>query len=460
MLIKGGRVVSSAGEHVADVRIREGKIVEIRAGLVAAEAEPVIDAAGKLVLPGLVDPHTHFALDTGTARTADDFASGSQSAAAGGVTTYLDFALQRPGQTFQQALQARLAQIDGQSVVDYGLHLNITHLPAGWEQDLAHLVEDGVTSAKVYTTYKDQPFYVNDWTWYQLMTRTGQAGFLVQVHAENDDIVEGKKQELLRAGKTSLAYHAVARPAVAEAEAVARGLAFSRATGSPVYFVHLSNPLSVDLVTEGRERGTIGIAETCPHYLVLDESVYQGPGAERYVMTPPLRDAAMQAELWDRLSDRRIHSLGSDHCGFTLAQRSGVSDFTKISPGIPGVETSLLLLYTYGVRRSRMSIGDLVRVLCANPAKIFGLWPKKGDIARGADADLVLFDPMPERVLEASELHSKAGYSPYEGMRLAGKVTTTLCRGEVVYQDGEVKAKPGFGEFQSCQPFDRTAALR
>lgn len=460
MLIKGGRVVSAAGEHVADVRVRNGKIFDIRAGMAAAEAEPVIDAGGKLVLPGLVDPHTHFALDTGTARTADDFASGSQSAAAGGVTTYLDFALQRPGQNFQEALQARLAQIEGQSVVDYGLHLNITQLPAGWEQDLANLVEEGVTSAKVYTTYKDQPFYVNDWTWYQLMTRTGPAGFLVQVHAENDDIVEGKKQELLQAGKTSLAYHGVARPAVAEAEAVARGLAFSRATGSPVYFVHLSNPLSVDLVTEARERGTIGIAETCPHYLVLDDSVYQGPAAERYVMTPPLRDAAMQEGLWDRLADRRIHSLGSDHCGFTLAQRSGIRDFTKISPGVPGVETSLPLLFTYGVRRNRMSIGDLVRVLCANPAKIFGLWPKKGDIARGADADLVLFDPVPERVLEASELHSKAGYSPYEGLRLSGRVTTTLCRGEVVYNDGTVVGKPGFGEFQRCQPFDRTIALR
>jgi dihydropyrimidinase len=460
MLIKGGRVVSAAGEHVADVRVRDGKIADIRAGLAAEEAEPIIDAAGKLVLPGLVDPHTHFALDTGTARTADDFASGSQSAAAGGVTTYLDFALQRPGQTFQQALEARRAQVDGQSVVDYGIHLNITQLPTGWEQDLTQLVEAGVTSAKVYTTYKDQPFYVNDWTWYRLMERSGQVGFIVQVHAENDDIVEGKKQDLVQAGKTSLAYHGVARPAVAEAEAVARGLAFSRATSSPVYFVHLSNPLSVDLVTEARERGTMGIAETCPHYLVLDDSVYQRPGAERYVMTPPLRDVGMQAGLWDRLADRRIHSLGSDHCGFTLAQRSGVADFTQISPGIPGVETSLLLLYTFGVRRNRISIGDMIRLLCANPAKIFGLWPRKGDIARGGDADLVVFDPAPERVLQASELHSQAGYSPYEGLSLLGKVTTTLCRGEVVYRDGMVVGKPGYGEFQHCLPFDRTIALR
>ncbi len=459
MLIKGGRVVSAAGEHVADVRLQDGKIAEIRAGL-PDDGQEVIDATGKLVLPGLVDPHTHFALDTGAARTADDFTSGSQSAAAGGVTTYLDFALQPPGQTFQQALQARLAQVEGQSVVDYGMHLNITHLPDEWERDLEQLVEDGVTSAKVYTTYKDQPFYVNDWTWYRLMERSGRVGCLVQVHAENDDILEGRKQELLAAGKTSLAYHAASRPAVAEAEAVSRGLAFSRATGSPVYFVHLSNPLSVDLVTEARERGTIGIAETCPHFLVLDDSVYAGPGAERYLMTPPLRDAAMQAGLWERVADRRVHSLGSDHCGFTLAQRSGVTDFTRISPGIPGVETSLPLLYTFGVRRNRISILDLVRLLCANPAKIFGLWPRKGDLARGSDADVVIFDPEPERVLEATELHSKAAYSPYEGMRVAGKVSATICRGEVVYRGGTVTAKAGFGEFQRCLPFDRRLPLR
>jgi dihydropyrimidinase len=459
MLIKGGRVVSAAGEYVADVLVRDGKIADIRVGIPAAGQE-VIDATGKLVLPGVVDPHTHFALDTGTVRTADDFASGSATAAAGGVTTYLDFALQRPGQTFQQALEARLAEIDGKSVVDYGIHLNITHLPEGWEGHLADLVKEGVTSAKVYTTYKDQPFYVNDWNWYRLMERSGKTGFLVQVHAENDDILEGKKQELVQAAKTSLAYHGVARPPVAEAEAVARGLTFSRATGSPVYFVHLSNPLSVDLVKEARERGTLGMVETCPHFLVLDDAVYQGPDAERYLMTPPLRDAAMQAALWGRVTEGHVHSMGSDHCGFSLAQRSGITDFTKVSPGIPGVETSLLLLYTFGVRRKRITVLDLVRLLSTNPAKIFGLWPRKGDLARGFDADIVVFDPVPERVLSAAELHSQAGYSPYEGLQVVGKVSTTICRGEVVYQEGTVVGKPGFGEFQRCKPFDRTIALR
>jgi len=177
-------------------------------------------------------------------------------------------------------------------------------------------------------------------------------------------------------------------------------------------------------------------------------------------MTPPLRDLAMQAGLWDRLADRHLHSLGSDHCGFTLAQRAGVTDFTRISPGIPGVETSLLLLYTFGVRRNRISILDLVRLLCANPARIFGLWRRKGDLDRGFDADLVIFDPAPERTLSAGELHSRAGYSPYEGMRIVGKVQATICRGKVVYQDGTVISQPGYGQFQRCEPFDRTILLR
>src|SRR6266576_409764 len=240
MLIRGGRVVTARGEEDADVLVRDGTIVDVRAGLPVED--PVIDAKGLLVLPGVVDPHTHLLLDTGTARTADDFESGSLSAAAGGVTTFLDFAPQLPSQRFAESLQSRLEQIEGRSYIDYAIHLTIAHLPAGWQRDLAALVEAGVTSAKIYTTYRGTIFYADDWTWYRLMERSGEAGLLVQVHAENDAIVEGRAQQLVDEGKRSLKFHALARPAVAEAEAVARGLLFSRATGSPVYIVHLSTP--------------------------------------------------------------------------------------------------------------------------------------------------------------------------------------------------------------------------
>jgi dihydropyrimidinase len=457
MLIRGGTVVTADGERHADVLIRDGRVVEVRPDL--PPQGDVIDATGQLVLPGIVDPHTHLLLDTGTARTADDFESGSLSAAAGGVTTYLDFAPQQPGQRFAEALQARRKLIEGRSYVDYAIHLIIAQLPTGWERDLAALVDAGVTSAKVYTTYRDTIFYADDWTWYRLMERAGETGFLVQVHAENDAIVAGMSQQLVDEGKRSLKYHAIARPAVAETEAVSRGLVFSRTTGSPVYFVHLSTPGAIDLVSEARRQGVPAMAETCPHYLILDDSRYDQPDAARYVMTPPLRDLDTQGHLWERLSGGAIHSIGSDHCGFSLSQRAGVDDFREISPGIPGVETSLLLMHSFGVVERRISRSDLVRLLCTNPAKIFGLWPRKGDLRPGSDADLVIFDPRPQRSLHAAELHSRAGYTPYEGLQVTGRVVATICRGEVVFRDGKVTGKPGFGGFQRCAPFPREGPL-
>ena len=457
MLVKGGTIVRASGAQVADVRIHNGRIAEVDPSLDPAGEIP-IDATGMLVLPGVVDPHTHFLLDTGTEKTLDDFASASIAAAAGGVTTFLDFAPQQHGQSFEAALESRLAQIEGQSPIDYGIHLNITDLLPGWEGDLDRLVDAGVTSAKVYTTYRDTVFYVDDWSWYRLMERSGKAGLLVQVHAENDAIVEGQTRELLAAGKTSFAYHAKARPGVAEAEAVARGLLFSRATGSPIYFVHLSTPLAVDLVREAVPR-VRALAETCPHFLVLDDSVYQGKDAARYLMTPPLRDKLSQSGLWDRLSAGQIQAIGSDHCGFGLSQRAAVDDFSKVSAGIPGVETTLLLLYTFGVCQDRLELGDLVRLLSTNPAKIFGLWGRKGDLAPGFDGDLVIFDPSPKRVLSQAELHGQAGFSPYEGLTVQGKVRTTIVRGQVVYDEGKTVATAKHGRFLKCQPFDASIDL-
>ncbi len=455
LLIRGGTVVTADGEWKADVLVRDGKVAEVREGI--ADDGEVIDATGLLVLPGVVDPHTHLLLDTGTARTADDFESGSASAAAGGVTTYLDFAPQFPGQTLGQALRSRLELIDGRSHVDYGIHLNITNLAGGWERELDALVEGGVTSAKVYTTYRDTIFYADDWTWYRLMERSGRAGLLVQVHAENDAIVVGKTQELLRQGKSALKYHGESRPAFAEVEAVNRGLLFSRETGSPVYFVHLSTPRAVDLVDEARDQGIQAIAETCPHYLVLNDSVYARSDAARFLMTPPLRDPVSQSQLWTRLIQGAIHSVGSDHCGFSLADREAIDDFSRVSPGIPGVETSLLLLYSFGVVDHHVKLRQIVRLLSTNPAKIFGLWPQKGTLQAGSDADVVLFDPRPKRVLAASELHSRAGFSPYEGLTVTGRVHTTICRGQVIYRDGVITGDRGFGHFLKCRPFDPEA---
>ena len=456
MLIRGGTVVNADGERQADVLIEDSKVVRLELpGTRKADGE-VIDATGLYVLPGVIDPHTHFSLDTGSdsGRSADDFESGSASAVAGGVTTYLNFAIQHPGEGFEEALAAAREEAEGHSHVDWSLHLNITHLDSGWERELERVVDGGVSSAKVYTTYKDSVFYVDDFTIHRLLERSGGAGLLVQVHAENDDILEGTKRELLARGLTSFAYHAAARPAVAESEAVSRGLFFSRVTGSPVYFVHLSSPLSVDLVTEARARGTAALAETCPHFLCLDDSVYAGPDAARYLMTPPIRSAEMRAGLWERVGRGEIHSIGSDHCGYSLEQRGTSPDFSKVSPGIPGVETTLPLIYTFGVETGALEMSGLVRLLSANPARIFGLWPRKGRLEAGADADVVLLDPAAEGVLRDEDLHTAAGFSPYSGLRLKGRVHTTISRGRVVYTAGRVTGDPGWGRFIERLPFD------
>jgi dihydropyrimidinase len=455
LLIRGGRLVTPAGELAADLRIEDERIDEVAADLVARPDEQVLDATGLYVLPGVIDPHTHFSLDAGTGRSADDFRSGSAAAAAGGVTTYLNFATQRPGLGFAQAVAAARAEAEDASHVDFGVHLNVTRLDPGWESELERVVDEGVSSAKVYTTYKGTVFYVDDWTIFRLMERSGPSGLLVQMHAENDDMLAGKRRELVAAGKTSLAYHGASRPPIAESEAVARGLFLSRATGSPIYFVHLSNPLSVDLVAEARQSGLVALAETCPHFLCLEDSVYAGADAVRYLMTPPIRSAQLQAGLWERMTAGLFDSLGSDHCGYSLAQRGVPESFAEISsPGIPGAETTLPLLYTFGVKSGRLDMGALARLLSEGPARIFGLWPRKGSLAPGADADVVLFDPAAAGPLRNEQLHGAAGYSPYEGVELAGRVRATLCRGRVVYDRGLVTGDPGWGRYLERRPFD------
>ncbi len=453
MLIRGGTVVSEGRSSTADVRVRGQLIEAVGQDLASEPGEQVLEAAGHLVLPGLIDPHTHFGLDSGTGPTADNWSTGTASAAAGGVTTCINFATQFPRHNFAEALAAVRQQAEGRARIDWSLHLNITRLDDGWEHELEQVVARGVSSAKVYTTYKDAVFYVDDWTIYRLMQRTGQVGMLVQMHAENDDMVQGRRRELEAAGRTSLAFHGEARPALAEAEAVSRGLFLSRVTGSPIYFVHLSNPLSVDLVTEARASGIRALAETCPHFLCLDDSVYHRPDASRFLMTPPIRPETMRRGLWERVGAGQVDTVGSDHCGYSLEQRGDTSTFGQVrNPGIPGVETTLPLIYTFGVKAGLIDLQQLVRLTSEGPARAFGLWPHKGRIAAGADADLVLFDPARSGALRDEDLHSAAGFSPFAGLTLQGGVKTTVCRGRLVFDRGRVLGEEGWGRFTERLP--------
>lgn len=444
MLIQGGTVVTGAGERRADVRCSGEQIAALAAQLEPEPGEDVIDAQGCLVLPGVVDAHTHLWLE---GQTADDPASATAAAAVGGVTTCVDFCVQHAGETFTEAAQAARERTAGSACVDFAFHLTVTRLFDGWEADLQRLVAGGVSSAKVYTTYKGTVFYADDHTILRFMERSGEAGLLLQIHAESDELLEGAKRELLGAGKTGLEYHGAARPAVAEEEAVSRGLFFSRVTGSPIYFVHLSSPRSVDLVSEAKAAGRTAFAETCPHFLCLDDSAYAGADALRCLMTPPLRPRQLVDGLWRRLLDGAIDAIGSDHCGFSLDQRGSSRRFDEVNPGIPGLETSLPLLF------GRIETPRLVALLSENPARIFGLHPRKGNLAPGADADVVVFDPRARGPLRDAEIHSRARFTPFAGQELMGRVRTTISRGRVVYDRGELRSDPSWGQFLACEPF-------
>lgn len=455
LLIAGGTIVTANGAFRGDV-LTDGERIAAIGRLQGASGATTVSADGCLVFPGVIDCHVHYLLTSGSYTTRDDFESGSRSAAAGGVTTAIDYVTQHKGESFRDAIAARRAEADGHVYIDYGLHLIVTDLSRGQLDELPHVVAEGVQSVKVYTTYKASGFYLDDWSWHRLLQRAAATGMLVTVHAENDDLLEGQKQELVRAGHTSFRYHGEARPALAELEAVHRGLGFARAAEAPIYFVHLSSPASVAAIWEARQHGQVALAETCPHYLLLDASVYSGPRPERFLMTPPLRSPSKQEGLWRGLAAGHISCVGSDHCGYALDQRLGL-DFTQVSPGIPGTETLLTLLYSEGVRKGRLSLPQLVRVLSTTPARVFGLQPRKGSIEPGTDADLVIFDPEEEWTVTAGALHSRSGYSPYEGFVAHGKVRTTISRGEVVYNRGEFTGTAGRGRFVAGRPFDRVA---
>lgn len=451
-IVRGGDVVLPDGVRRLDVRLADGRIAAL-GSLHPDPGDDVVDAGGLLVLPGLVDCHTHFGIARGEMAARDDFTNGSMSAAAGGVTTFINFVPQLQRQSFLEALRTEHQRAARATVVDYGFHLSMGTPPTTWASELPALVEEGVSSIKVYTTYRDTPYYTRDHDWLALMRMAAFLGITVMVHAENDDLVRGATEDLLASGKRSLDFHAMSRPAVAEVEAVARGLVFASETGCRVYFVHLSDPRSVSLVARARRRGVSAFAETCPHYLSLDDSMYAGVEPERYVMTPPLRPPAAVGELVAHVLAGRIDTLGTDHCGYSLDQRGRVDDFTRTAPGIPGVETLWPVAYTTLVVEHGMPVAAAAALVSQHPAEVFGL-TDKGRLTPGNDADLVLFDPHARYVLDEATLHSNAGFSPWHGRPLHGRVVRTLCRGRTVFDDGDVIAEPGYGRYVASRVSD------
>lgn len=454
LAILGGNVVSSGSVAVADVLIKDGAIVRVLpadegggAGIGGVRAEREVDARGMLVMPGVIDPHVHFELRSRGTVTADDFASGTRCAAAGGVTTVIDYADHLPGMTLSQCAAVRLSEIRPQAAVDYAVHQNCIRIGNNIGDQLADLRRAGIGSVKVFTTYKDAGYMLEGDDLEALLREAKRHGVLVTVHAEDNDLIEQARCRLEAAGHVSPAYHGQSRPREAEERAVRHVIAAAGAADAPVYFVHVSTRGAAQAIAEARREGQQVMAETCPHYLLLDEGRYSGADARLFIMSPPLRTQTDHKALWAATAAGDIDTFSTDHCAFTPEQKAlGRSCFDTL-PGIPGVQTLLPLVYTYGVAAGIITVEQMAEMMCANPARLFGVSHRKGRIAPGLDADIVILDTTARHRLRGAQLLSKAGYTPYEGMEVGCEVREVYLRGNLVAAHGRFCGACGEGEF-------------
>jgi len=454
-LIKGGTVVSASDTQIADVWIENGKI----AGLVApgtqlGTPEVTIDATGQYVIPGGIDCHTHLDMPFGGTSSSDDFESGTYAAAHGGTTTIVDFAIQSKGGSMRAGLDTWHAKAEGKAAIDYGFHMIMTEANPSTLEEMAGIIREGVTSFKMFMAYPGV-FLVDDQQIFRAMLRAGELGALITMHAEIGLPIDVMVQRALAGGHTAPVYHALTRSEVAESTGTERAIALAEMAKVPVYMVHLSAQRALERVMEARDRGLPTFAETCPQYLFLDEDHLRGdPGNEwkgaGYVCTPPLRPKHHHDHLWRGLANYDLQVVATDHCPFCMKDQKelGRNDFSKIPNGMPGVETRLHLLWE-GVVSGKISINRFVEITSTAPAKIFGMYGKKGTLAVGADADVVVWDPKREKLLAANTLHMKVDYSPYEGRKVPASPSHVLSRGELVVKNDQwvAKQKAGRGQF-------------
>ena len=448
-LIRNGRIITAVDDYKADILIEDETISVIGAKL-EMEADRVIDASGKLVIPGGIDPHTHMELPFGGTQASDDFRTGTMAAAHGGTTTIIDFAVQYKGQALLEAVDNWHQKAEGKTAIDYGFHLITTELEDNQIEELHTVMDEGITSFKLFMAYPGV-FLVDDATIFRAMSAAGERGGLICMHAENGIVINEIIKRALEQGRTAPKYHALTRPTRAEAEGVHRAIAIAEMAESPVYIVHLSCADALEKVREARDRGLPAFAETCPQYLFLSYDNYEEPGFEgaKYVMTPPLREKWNQAELWKGLKTDDLQVVSTDHCPFCMKEQKelGKDDFSKIPNGAPGVEHRVPLIYNGGVVENRISLNRFVELTSTAAAKMFGLFPKKGTIAVGSDADIVIFDAEKQQTISAATHHMNVDYSAYEGKTITGVVETVLSRGRVVIENGEYVGKAGDGKF-------------
>ena len=458
MVIKNGTVVTATDTCVADVGVSGHKVSAIAAQLPIENAGKVVDAAGCFVIPGGIDVHTHLDMPFGGTMSADDFETGTIAAAFGGTTTLIDFAIQYKGQSLREAFDTWMKKAHDKAVADYSFHCIITDLGSAQLEEMGQLIREGVTSFKLFMAYPGV-FMLDDTSIFRAMSQAAKHAGLICMHAENGGAIDVIVQRALAEGKRAPKYHALTRPTTAEAEATSRAIALAEMAGAPVYIVHLSCNEALEKVREARDRGLPAYAETCPQYLYLSLENFDVPGFEgaKYVFTPPLRKKWHQEKLWQGLAQDTLQVVSTDHCPFCFKEQKelGRDDFTKIPNGGPGIEHRLSLIYTGGVHGKRFSANRFVELVSTAPAKLFGLYPRKGTIAVGSDADLVIFDPNREEVISAKTHHMRVDYSMFEGIHTTGAPKTVFSRGKAVIDAGKFVGRPGAGQFIRRQTYSR-----
>ncbi len=453
-LIKNGLVVTASDTYASDVGIKGEKVAALAADLPRESARQVVDAKGNYVLPGGIDVHTHLDMPFGGTTSADDFESGTTAAAFGGTTTLIDFAIQYKGQTLRTALDAWWKKAEGKAAIDYGFHCIITDLPDARLEEMKALVGEGISSFKLFMAYPGV-FLLEDGLIFKAMQAASKLGAMICMHAENGGVIDVLVQKALAEGKTAPKYHALTRPSTAEGEATGRAIALAEMAGAPVYIVHLSCAEALEKVREARDRGLPAFAETCPQYLYLSMDDISKPGFEgaKYVFSPPVREKWHQDKLWNGLATDHLQVVSTDHCPFCFKEQKemGKGDFSKIPNGGPGVENRVSLVYTGGVAKGRFSVNRFVEMVSTAPAKLFGLYPRKGTVAVGSDADLVIFDPKRKQVISAKTHHMRVDYSMFEGIEVTGVPLQVYSRGKLLVDGDKFLGHAGQGQFLKRQ---------
>ena len=448
LVIERGTLITPGGTYIADLGIRDGKIAVIANNLSGSK---IIDARDKLVIPGGVDPHVHLEMPVGQTISCDDWETGTRAAAFGGTTTLIDFVEPESGQSLMQAFHDRHMLAKERANIDFGFHMTLTPDNRISLSELSEIFEAGMTSFKMYTTYEG--FRLSNTELLNNMAAVRGVGGICLIHAENDAMITWLQNKFLQTGKTNPKYHPLSRPNIAEGESIHRVLGLASIAKAPVYIVHVSTKQGAKILDEFRLHNNLVFGETCPQYLLLTDLEYAREGFEgaKFVCSPPLRGEEDQKALWYALAMGALQTVGTDHCPFNFKGQKdlGLQDFTKIPGGLPGIESRLALLYTFGVGQGRLTVNQWVEACCTNPARIFGLYPKKGALVPGADADIVIFDPQKEVTISTDTLHENVDYTPYAGYEIQGFPIITIARGKVLVKDGRYSGPKGHGRYLS-----------